>query len=332
MIPFAQIRQILLLLLISALFVLIFWNLYSFISALLGAYTLYLLLQKPMTYLIERHKWPIKWAAALLLVVSFLGLLMPMTMLLQMLRIELMSGIENADQIAQNFQNIVQQMEAKIGFQVITSERLKSISAWLIQEGSFILNATLSGLLMLLITYFILWFMLTETKKMEHSFFNWMPLKDENIKYFKEELNKLVYSNALGIPLMGIVQGTAGLIGYTLAGVEDIWFWVFLTFIAGMIPFLGVMLAFIPLAVVLFSKGMVNQAIFIFVYGMVVIGSVDNLARMWFLKKIGHTHPLITLFGVIMGLKLFGFVGFIFGPITIAMFFLMTKIYIKEFK
>lgn len=332
MIPFAQIRQILLLLLISALFVLIFWNLYSFISALLGAYTLYLLLQKPMTYLIERHKWPIKWAAALLLVVSFLGLLLPMTMLLQMLRIELMSGIENADQIAQNFQNIVQQMEAKIGFQVITSERLKSISAWLIQEGSFILNATLSGLLMLLITYFILWFMLTETKKMEHSFFNWMPLKDENIKYFKEELNKLVYSNALGIPLMGIVQGTAGLIGYTLAGVEDIWFWVFLTFIAGMIPFLGVMLAFIPLAVVLFSKGMVNQAIFIFVYGMVVIGSVDNLARMWFLKKIGHTHPLITLFGVIMGLKLFGFVGFIFGPITIAMFFLMTKIYIKEFK
>lgn len=332
MIPFAQIRQILLLLLISALFVLIFWNLYSFISALLGAYTLYLLLQKPMTYLIERHKWPIKWAAALLLVVSFLGLLMPMTMLLQMLRIELMSGIENADQIAQNFQNIVQQMEAKIGFQVITSERLKSISAWLIQEGSFILNATLSGLLMLLITYFILWFMLTETKKMEHSFFNWMPLKDENIKYFKDELNKLVYSNALGIPLMGIVQGTAGLIGYTLAGVEDIWFWVFLTFIAGMIPFLGVMLAFIPLAVVLFSKGMVNQAIFIFVYGMVVIGSVDNLARMWFLKKIGHTHPLITLFGVIMGLKLFGFVGFIFGPITIAMFFLMTKIYIKEFK
>lgn len=255
-----------------------------------------------------------------------------MTMLLQMLRIELMSGIENADQIAQNFQNIVQQMEAKIGFQVITSERLKSISAWLIQEGSFILNATLSGLLMLLITYFILWFMLTETKKMEHSFFNWMPLKDENIKYFKDELNKLVYSNALGIPLMGIVQGTAGLIGYTLAGVEDIWFWVFLTFIAGMIPFLGVMLAFIPLAVVLFSKGMVNQAIFIFVYGMVVIGSVDNLARMWFLKKIGHTHPLITLFGVIMGLKLFGFVGFIFGPITIAMFFLMTKIYIKEFK
>jgi predicted PurR-regulated permease PerM len=332
MISFAQIRQILLLLLISALFVLIFWNLYSFISALLGAYTLYLLLQKPMTYLIERHKWPIKWAAALLLVVSFLGLLMPMTMLLQMLRIELMSGIENADQIAQNFQNIVQQMEAKIGFQVITSERLKSISAWLIQEGSLILNATLSGLLMLLITYFILWFMLTETKKMEHSFFNWMPLKDENIKYFKDELNKLVYSNALGIPLMGIVQGTAGLIGYTLAGVEDIWFWVFLTFIAGMIPFLGVMLAFIPLAVVLFSKGMVNQAIFIFVYGMVVIGSVDNLARMWFLKKIGHTHPLITLFGVIMGLKLFGFVGFIFGPITIAMFFLMTKIYIKEFK
>jgi predicted PurR-regulated permease PerM len=61
------------------------------------------------------------------------------------------------------------------------------------------------------------------------------------------------------------------------------------------------------------------------------VGSVDNLARMWLLKKIGHVHPLITLFGVIVGLKLFGFIGFIFGPILIAMFILLLRIYHKEF-
>jgi predicted PurR-regulated permease PerM len=53
---------------------------------------------------------------------------------------------------------------------------------------------------------------------------------------------------------------------------------------------------------------------------------------MWLLNKIGHTHPLITLFGVIIGLQLFGFIGFIFGPIMIAMFLLLVKIYMKEFK
>ena len=132
--------------------------------------------------------------------------------------------------------------------------------------------------------------------------------------------------------MMGVVQGLFGFIGYRLAGVDDLWFWVFMTFIAGMIPFLGVSLAFVPLSIVLYSKGLTGEAAFILLYGVFVIGTVDNVARMWLMRKIGHTHPLITLFGVIIGVQLFGFIGFIFGPILIAMFLLLAKIYIKEFK
>jgi hypothetical protein len=66
-------------------------------------------------------------------------------------------------------------------------------------------------------------------------------------------------------------------------------------------------------------------------YGFLVIGSVDNVARMWLLKKIGDTHPLVTLFGVIVGLKLFGFVGFVFGPIMISVLLMLIGLYNKEF-
>ncbi|HNM25317.1 MAG TPA: AI-2E family transporter, partial [Saprospiraceae bacterium] len=87
----------------------------------------------------------------------------------------------------------------------------------------------------------------------------------------------------------------------------------------------------IPLTLILLSKGQEWQALAIFLYGFIVVGSVDNIARMWVLKKIGHTHPLITLFGVIAGLKMFGFIGFVFGPIMIAMLILLLRIYHKEF-
>ena len=137
---------------------------------------------------------------------------------------------------------------------------------------------------------------------METSFFNWLPFKAANIEYVRKELNNLVFSNAIGIPLMGVAQCLAGLLGYWLAGADDIWFWVFITFIGGMIPVLGVAIAFVPLSIVLFSKGMTGQGVFILAYGLIVIGSVDNFARMWLLNKIGHTHPLITLFGVIIGI------------------------------
>jgi predicted PurR-regulated permease PerM len=58
---------------------------------------------------------------------------------------------------------------------------------------------------------------------------------------------------------------------------------------------------------------------------------VDNLFRFWLQKRMGDTHPLITIFGVILGINLFGFIGLIFGPILISLFLLMIQIYHREF-
>jgi predicted PurR-regulated permease PerM len=67
------------------------------------------------------------------------------------------------------------------------------------------------------------------------------------------------------------------------------------------------------------------------VWGFGVIGLVDNLFRFLLNKKLGDIHPLITIFGVIVGIQLFGFIGLIFGPLLISMFLLLLKIYSSEF-
>ena len=300
--------------------------------SLLGAYTLYVLLRTPMHYLVDVRKWNKKLTAGILMLCSFVVILLPINALVRLLSAKIAAGFQSSEEVIHSMETLMASLEGYLGVHILTPDRIQSISSWGVQELSNVLNATLIGILQLLITYFILWFMISDGKKMETSFFNWLPLKSDNTEYLRKELNDLVYSNALGIPLMGVVQGLAGLLGYWIAGVEDLWFWVFITFVAGMMPFLGVALAFIPLTLLLLSKGMTGNAVFIFLYGMFVIGTVDNLARMWLLNKIGHTHPLITLFGVIIGLQLFGFIGFIFGPIMIAMFLLLVKIYMKEFK
>ncbi len=331
MIPNVQVRQVLLLLMIAALTGLIFWNLTSFMPALLGAYTLYVLLRNPAIYLTETRKWNKKWAIASLMLTAFVVIMLPISGMVGMVSSKVRAGLNSSEQIRKSAETVVFNLEKRLGLEILTPDRIEAASAWGVQQATGMLNATLFGFLMLLITFFILWFMLDGGRKMEHSFFNWLPLKAENTEYLRKELNDLVFSNAIGIPLMGLMQAAAGLLGYSLAGVGDLWFWVLLTFVAGMIPFLGVMLAFGPLALVLFSRGENGAATFILVYGFVVIGSVDNIARMWLLKKIGNTHPLVTLFGVVVGLKLFGFVGFIFGPILISTCVLLLKIYTKEF-
>ena len=67
------------------------------------------------------------------------------------------------------------------------------------------------------------------------------------------------------------------------------------------------------------------------IYGFGVIGTADNVLRFTLLRKLGDVHPLTTVFGVIIGLNLFGFIGLIFGPLLISLFILLLRIYSTEF-
>ncbi len=84
---------------------------------------------------------------------------------------------------------------------------------------------------------------------------------------------------------MGLVQGFVALLMYWLLGVEDPWLWFAVTFVSGMLPVVGVALAYVPLTLMLLANGQEWQALLIFLYSFIVVGSVDNLARMWLLKN-----------------------------------------------
>jgi predicted PurR-regulated permease PerM len=135
----------------------------------------------------------------------------------------------------------------------------------------------------------------------------------------------------LGIPLVAIFQGIIALIGYLILGVPDPFFWFVITAIGSMIPFIGTAIGIIPVVILLIAQGDNWQAIAMLIYGFVVVGSTDNLIRLYILDRLAAVHPLITLFGVIVGVQLFGFIGLIFGPLLISLFLLILKIYKKEY-
>ncbi|HET9429642.1 MAG TPA: AI-2E family transporter, partial [Chitinophagaceae bacterium] len=145
------------------------------------------------------------------------------------------------------------------------------------------------------------------------------------------EVNKLVISNAIGIPVIAIAQGVIGLIGYLIIGVKEPFFWFGVTCIAAMIPVVGAALAYVPIGILFFANGQNWQGIAVLLYGFLIIGSADNILRFTLLRRLGDVHPLTTVFGVIIGLNLFGFIGLVFGPLLISLFILLLKIYSTEF-
>ena len=324
-------RQTFLIILIVAIGGTIFWQLKTFLPAFLGAYTLYVLFRKWMSKLTIKLKGRSNIAAIILMISSFLIVLVPLNALIGILSSRIIPTIQRSNDIWTKFEQSVQTLEEKYNIHILTQENIRNLGEWGVSEMQKIVGATFNSFLIVVVMYFILYFMLTEGRKIEKAFYNWLPLREESTSLLKKSLNDLVVSNAIGIPLVAFVQGIVALVGYWLTGVQEPFIWFIATCVAAVIPVLGAALVYVPLSFLLFANGMTTQAIILFLYGFLIIGSVDNLFRFWLQEKLGDTHPLITIFGVIVGLNLFGFMGLVFGPILLSLFLLLMQIYKHEF-
>ena len=330
-IPNNAIRQVLLLLIIILLGSILFWQLQSFIPALLGSYTMYVLLKKYMYILTGKYKWKKELAAALLMFISFLVILLPIVLLINMMSSKVNFALQHSSEVLSAIEQYIHKYEDQYSIQILSGTNIRQLTDWGTQTLPRVLGATFNSLTTIAIMYFILYFMLVEGRRMEANLHEWIPLKDENTLLLRRETNSLVYSNAIGIPLIALLQGLLGLIGYLVLGVKEPLFWFLVTCLASMIPVVGATLAYVPVAILLFANGMNIKGIIMLAYGFGVISTLDSVFRFWLQKKIGDVHPLITAFGVIIGLSLFGFIGLIFGPILISLFILLIRIYANEF-
>jgi len=330
-IPNNAIRQVLILATILTLGLVLFNQLKSLIPAFLGAYTLYVLLRRWMFVLQGKYKWNKSATAALLMLLSFLIILLPLFLVVNMLSSKIAFAMQHSQEVLASLQAYIEKIEGKYKINILTDANLEKVTTWGGETVPKILGATFDTLTGIVITYFVLYFMLVDGRKMESNFYDWVPLKDENTLLLRKELNSLVYSNAIGIPLIAILQGIVGLIGYLILGVDEPWFWFVITCITSMLPVLGAAIAYIPVSLLFFADGHSAKGIIMLIYGLGIIGTVDNLFRFMVLKRIGDVHPLITGFGVIIGVGLFGFIGLIFGPILISLFLVLIKIYANEF-
>ncbi len=326
-----KIRQVLFLALLLALGVLLAYELNDFLPALLGAITLYVILRRWMFQLIYKNKWKPPAAAALLMLATFIVILIPIWVLVKMLTSKVAYAVAHANELIAAMQTLVQDFETRTGFHLMNADTITKLGNYIASALPVILGATFNILAILFFMYFILYFMLVNGKKMESQLHNYVPMSDENAKKLGKEMKTIVFSNAVGIPGVAFMQGVVAIIGYFILGVKEPWFWFVVTCITAMLPAIGAAFAFVPLAIIFFANDQVWQGVVMLIYGFGVIGTVDNIFRFTWARKIANVHPLVTIFGVIIGIKLFGFVGLIFGPLLISLFILLLKIYNNEF-
>ncbi len=324
-------RQAFVIFLIILLGWLIFKEMATYLSGVLGAITLFVLMRKWQGYLVKKRKWNPGVAAGLLMTASFLVILLPIAGLVLMLTSKISKAVENSGKVIDILKTELSSLEARFGMDLASSIDTSSITEWVSNNLQGLVGSTFNIFIAIGIMYFMLYYMLTNRRTFRESLLEYIPLSDKNLKLIGKDSVDLVKSNAIGIPLVALLQGAVALIGFLILGVEDPFFWFAIVTVGSMIPFVGTALGVIPVCIILYAAGDVWQSIVLALYGIIVVGSTDNLFRLVIQKRLADVHPLVTIIGVIVGVPLFGFIGLIFGPIVVSIFLLIVKIYKHEY-
>lgn len=324
-------KQVTLLLLITFIGIVLIWQLQYFIPGFLGAITLYILLRQFYFNLTIKRRWK-KWVSAVVLILACVVVfVLPLWALVELLIPKFTYAIDHSNELVAQGNKMLVMVKTYIPQLKIDDQQIQQGIQKALGVGTSFLNATASVMVNTLTAFFLLYFMLLSGREMEKKIMRLLPLKETNKDSLWLETKNMVVSNAVGIPVLMLCQCFIAVIGYWIFGVDQAIIWGILTGVASIIPMVGTMIVWVPIAVIVMATGHLGMGIGLALYCGIIVSNVDNVLRFTIMKKIGDVHPLITVFGVIVGLQLFGIMGLIFGPLLLAYFILLMKIYRLEF-
>lgn len=308
---------------------LLFYEALPFLNGALGAVTLYLLLRRTNFYLCTRFSRGMAPWIITLAVTCFV--MVPLSIILWYL-IDVVQNVDfDIQNIIQRYTDTITYLEQKTGLEIASDRTISFLTA----RATAIMNMFMSGINNTAVNLFtailLLFFLLSGGMKMEKTIARCLPFSDNNKRLVISKVSTIVRSNAIGIPLLAIIQGGVAAIGYSLCGVNRPIEFGALTGFASMIPIIGSMLVWVPLAILQYFEHGLMPSLYLAAYGGLIISQCDNVLRMIMQKRMANTHPLITIFGVIAGLPLFGFMGLIFGPLLVAMFLLFLEMFVNQY-
>jgi len=321
-------------LLITSIAVLLFFILYGlrdYLSALFGSVILYILFLPFYRYLVEKRNWKPSIASIFIILISFVVIVLPFLFLSVLLTNKIVYYTTHYQEILV----WIQKLEELTGFSLKDKQTISSIASNL---GSFLSNlfpqlvtGALDVFIILGLMYFVMYYLQVFNRKLNPHVFKYLPFARTTIVALTEELKASVNANVLGLGIISLVQASLVGISFWIFGVPDAVFWGLISFFAAFIPVLGTPLVWVPGGIYLISNGELGKGIGLLIVGAIVIMNIDNLLRLYIAKKIGDTHPLITILGVILGLPLFGILGLVIGPLMISYLLLLIKVYEKEY-
>ncbi len=157
------------------------------------------------------------------------------------------------------------------------------------------------------------------------------PLGRGQTRELLEIFKKVSYAVIVSTVVTSGVQAIAALVGYYIARVPSPIFFASLTFFVAFIPAIGAASVCVVAAGLLLITGHPYMAAFLVVWGVLVVGLVDNVVKPLLIRRGMEIHGAVVFFALVGGLAAFGGIGLVLGPLVVAMFLALLRMYQRDY-
>lgn len=207
------------------------------------------------------------------------------------------------------------------------TELVKFVGLFLYEQARAIASNTLAFVVNFFLMLMVVYFLLLDGQRLLTYIIDLSPLPSDQeqtlIGKFKEMANAILIVNGLS----GIIQGSLGGVAFWVFGFPSAFLWGVIMGLLAFIPIIGIGVVFVPTVIYLFLKGRIAASIFFAVFYLLLSGITEYMVKPKLVGRQVDQHPLLIFFAIIGGLKLFGLLGIIYGPLVVTAFLTMADIY-----
>ncbi|HEX6107057.1 MAG TPA: AI-2E family transporter [Gemmatimonadales bacterium] len=314
--------------LILALGLALLWALWPFTTGLIGAPVLYVVFA-PVQRWLTRYMRP-GIAAAIVVILAIVLVVAPLVSIIGLVATEaqdMASGVIRSPLLRKL--GSIRVGPYQIGAQI---EAIGSgLVSWVASNALGLIGTATRLGIQLTIAFFGLYYLLVAQRRAWLGVRPFIPFSTASAEILRDRFEDVTISTLAGTGLTATVQGTLVGLGFYVCGLSNPLFWGVVTVIFAVLPVVGSGLVWIPGVAALVIDGRYGCAIGLAVLGVVAVGNVDNVIRPYVYRRWAQIHPFITVIGAFAGLRFFGLLGLLIGPLAISYFFELIRMYRAEY-
>ena len=206
-------------------------------------------------------------------------------------------------------------------------DRLQGVSGQLAGRTLGFIGGVIGAIVQMFFVVFTMYYLFRDGDKIFATLRDGLPLDNKQATAIMARTRDVIGASVYGVLAIAIVQGVLGGLAFWALGVPSAIVWGVVMIFLSMIPMLGAFLVWVPAAAYLALAGHPIKALFMVLWGVLVIGMADNFLRPKLVGERTKLHELLIFFAVLGGLQVFGVLGIVLGPVVLAITLALVEVF-----